>query len=111
MLTIARDRVRPVGNVDVVCGDAIALPLATGTVDAAFVATMLGEVPDPGACIAEIRRVLADGGTLAVAETRRDSDFIPLDALRRLVEPHAFVFVTRHGVGWQYVAQFRAERR
>ena len=108
MLTIARERVARHTHVHVACGDAMDLPLATGSLDAAFVATMLGEVPDPGACIAEVRRVLADGGSLSIAETRRDSDFIPLDALRQLVEAHRFTFVGRRGPRWQYVAQFRA---
>ncbi len=43
---------------------------------------MLGEVPDREGCIAEIRRVLRTGGHATFAETRRDSDFIPLEALR-----------------------------
>ena len=108
MLVIARDRVREARNIRFACGDAVALPLASGTFDAVFVATMLGEVPDPAACVSEIRRVLVDGGTLVVAETRRDSDFIPIDALRRMIEPHGFDFVGRRGVRWQYAAQLRA---
>jgi hypothetical protein len=28
-------------------------------------------------------------------------------AFQRLAQPHGFVFVARHGIRWQYVAQFR----
>jgi hypothetical protein len=45
---------------------------------------------------------------VAVVETRRDSDFIPMPQLQALVERHSFRFLERRGVNWQYVARFRA---
>ena len=105
MLVLARERVRAAGFVG---ADAMALPLASDRLDGAFVATMLGEVPDRDVCIGVVRRVLRRGGILAVAETRRDSDFIPLDDLRALVERHGFAFDRSSGIRWQYVARFRA---
>jgi ubiquinone/menaquinone biosynthesis C-methylase UbiE len=107
MVRIARDRVAA-PNAAFACGDAIALPFASSRFDAVFVATMLGEVPDRSACIAEVRRVLKAGGVLAVAETRRDSDFIDLTGLRALVEQRCFTFDGSSGIRWQYVARFVA---
>ena len=106
MLRLARERLGGRANVGYVASDAQALPIASDRFDAAFLATMLGEVPDPGACLDEVRRILKPGGVLAVAETRRDSDFIGLADLRALVEPHRFAFRGRSGHAWQYVAHF-----
>ena len=108
MVTLARDRLVDGAKTAFVQADAVSLPFAEGSLDVVFLATMLGEVPDPDACISQVHRVLAPGGVLAVAETRRDSDFIPLTGLRQLVERHSFEFLGRRGPGWQYVARFRA---
>ena len=88
--------------------DAVHLPFRSGRFDAVFVATMLGEIPEVGPCITEIRRVLAPSGAVSFCETRRDSDFIPLRTLTRLVEPHGLQFVDRRGHRWQYLARYRA---
>jgi ubiquinone/menaquinone biosynthesis C-methylase UbiE len=107
MLGLARqrlDRQRPAGFVQ---ADGSALPLASRSFDAVFIATVLGEIPDSGTCLEDVHRVLRPDGTLSVAETRRDSDFIAPAALQRLVEPRGFEFVARHGIRWQYIARFR----
>jgi ubiquinone/menaquinone biosynthesis C-methylase UbiE len=108
MLVLARGRLAGRRGVSFVQADALALPMATGCLDAVLVATMLGEVPDPGRCVGELRRVLRPGGVMAVSETRRDSDFIALAALRSLVEPRRFRYLGRRGVGLQYTARFEA---
>ncbi|HMK12762.1 MAG TPA: methyltransferase domain-containing protein, partial [Acidimicrobiales bacterium] len=56
--------------------DASKLPFSSASFHAVFVSAMLGEVPDRGSALAEIRRVLRDAGHATFAETRRDSDFI-----------------------------------
>ena len=88
--------------------DATRLPFATDCADAVFVSAMLGEVPDRDQCLAEIKRVLRPGGHATFAETRRDSDFIPIAELEALVVPHGFELIDRHGIRWQYVARFGA---
>jgi len=89
-------------------GDGAVLPFAGNAFDVVFVATVLGEIPDRDGCLREVRRVLRAGGTLAIAETRRDSDFVPITSLQPSVEPHGFVLRGRHGLRWQYVACFDA---
>ena len=51
-------------------------------------------------------RASADS-VVAIAETRHDSDFIALPALKALTAEHGFRFADKHGFGWQYVARFR----
>jgi ubiquinone/menaquinone biosynthesis C-methylase UbiE len=109
MLLVARGRVEGIDNVSFAQADACSLPLGAGLYDAVLLATMLGEVPDRDGCIDEVRRVLRPGGLLAIAETRRDSDFIALGSLRALLERHGFSFVDRRGIAWQYVATFRSD--
>jgi len=108
MLRINRTRL-PEGAVGgLLVGDAMALPFRDAIFDSAFVATMLGEVPDPLRALAEIRRVLRLGGVASFAETRRDSDFLSLSKLTPLVEGCHFSFLNRRGPRWQYVANFAA---
>jgi SAM-dependent methyltransferase len=54
--------------VRVVAGTADHLPLAAGSVDAVVVSGVLCSVPDPGAALAELRRVLRPGGELRFYE-------------------------------------------
>jgi uncharacterized protein len=108
MLQLARARLTDRAGIGFVQADAMSLPFSTASVDAVLIATVLGEVPDPDACVAEARRVLRQGGMASFAETRRDSDFIGLASLTDLVQRHSLSFVDRRGFRWQYVARFRA---
>jgi ubiquinone/menaquinone biosynthesis C-methylase UbiE len=107
MLDIAGKRLGHAVNVSLAQANACALPIGTGQFDAVLLATMLGEVPNQDQCIEEVRRVLRPGGIVAIAETRRDSDFIPWPSLRELLVRHQFSVVDRRGVGWQYVGRFQ----
>ena len=105
MLAMARPRA---AGARFVRGDAAVLPFASGAFDGVLVATVVGEVPDRTAFLHELRRVLRRGGVLSVAETRRDSDFVRVDALRTEVASAGFAFHGRNGPRWQYVARFEA---
>jgi ubiquinone/menaquinone biosynthesis C-methylase UbiE len=107
MVAIAKQRMTGRANVAAVQADAASLPFRPRAIDAALVATMLGEVPDRGGCIGEIASALRIGAIVTIAETRRDSDFISFAALRALVERYGLRFIDRHGIAWQYVARFR----
>jgi ubiquinone/menaquinone biosynthesis C-methylase UbiE len=60
--------------------DARELPFEDGSFDAAYLVTVLGEIPDPAAAIREIRRVLKPGGRLVVGEFA-DRHYVPLVTL------------------------------
>jgi ubiquinone/menaquinone biosynthesis C-methylase UbiE len=47
-------------------GDAAALPIPTGTISAIFAAGLIHHLPDPAAGLAELARVTATGGRLAI---------------------------------------------
>jgi ubiquinone/menaquinone biosynthesis C-methylase UbiE len=51
-----------------VCAKAEALPFKSGAFDTVAISLVLCSVPDPGAALAEVRRVLAGAGTLRALE-------------------------------------------
>ena len=64
-------------------GDATELPYEDGSMDAVVLTAVLGEIPEPGAALREIRRVLRPGGRLVVGELFGDPHFTTLGSLRR----------------------------
>lgn len=69
MLQVGTRRLRRTdGTVRFVAGDALALPFRTGAFDAATISFGLRNVADPGAALAEMRRVTRPGGRLLVCE-------------------------------------------
>jgi ubiquinone/menaquinone biosynthesis C-methylase UbiE len=70
MLAMAARRGAPV---DYVAGDALALPVADGTFDAAVATQVYEYVADMPAALAEARRALKPGGRLLILDTDWDS--------------------------------------
>lgn len=64
-------------------GDATALPYEDASVDAVVLTAVLGEIPDTGAALREIRRVLKPGGRLVVGELFGDPHFTTRASLER----------------------------
>lgn len=64
-------------------GDATDLPYEDNSIDAVVLTAVLGEIPDPGAALLEIRRVLRPAGRLVVGELFGDPHFTTLGSLRR----------------------------
>jgi ubiquinone/menaquinone biosynthesis C-methylase UbiE len=89
MLELARQRLERIGlaNFTTVCGLAEKLPFRDESFDVAFMAAVLGEVPDRVAAIKEAARVLCSGGRLSTTEAAGDPDRVQddeLDALAKL---------------------------
>ncbi|HMF03883.1 MAG TPA: class I SAM-dependent methyltransferase [Acidimicrobiia bacterium] len=84
------------------------LPYPDDGFDAAYLVTVVGEIPDPDVALRELRRVLRPGGRLAVGEVIVDPDYTSLGELRCRAEACGFRFVQRHGSPFAYVAQFEA---
>jgi arsenite methyltransferase len=75
MLAIARSRQPPPSSAPVAHtrGDAVGLPFADGSFDAAVSTQVYEYVPDMPRALAEVRRVLRPGGRLAILDTDWDS--------------------------------------
>jgi ubiquinone/menaquinone biosynthesis C-methylase UbiE len=81
---------RGVPDVDIRTAAADALPHADGAFDLVYMVTVIGELGDPQAALAEIRRVLRPGGTFAVTEEVFDPHYMRAPKVRRLCEAAGF---------------------
>lgn len=68
MLRAARRRLHQTGNVDIRSGDLCALPIDSGTCDAALLVLALAYVADPAAAVTEAARILRPGGRLVMVD-------------------------------------------
>lgn len=87
-------------------GDGRWLPFADQTFDVVFTVAVLGEVPDPRACVREIHRVLRSGGTFSNTEQPGDPDFLPPNVVCEMAESAGFGFVEQFGNGKNYTVNF-----
>ena len=96
---------RGVPNVNPTRGDATDLPYEDDSVDAVVLTAVLGEIPDQGAAMREIERVLKPGGRLVVGELFGDPHFTAPGALRAVGESVGLRFVDRSGPAFGYFAR------
>ena len=102
---------RGVRNLEPTQGDARSLPYADASFDAVFMVTVLGEVPDQDAALAELARVLKPGGRLVNGEIVLDPDFVGLRSLEARARAHGLELDDRSGIPLAYFARLvkRAE--
>jgi SAM-dependent methyltransferase len=96
-----------VGNLSATCGDATRLPYGDQVFDAAFLNTVLGELPAADAAIRELRRVVKPDGRLVVGEIVVDPDFISLRELCCQLSRAGFVSDRKSRSSLAYLARFR----
>ena len=109
MIAAVDRKVREAGltNVETHVASAYDLPLEEGSVDRAFMVTVLPEIPDRQRALAELRRVLKPGGVLSVTEELMDPDYPLARTTIRWVEEAGFELTERHGNWWVYTLNFR----
>lgn len=111
MLEKARRHLESAGFTDVgfTTGEASEeFPFPDNMFDTAFLAAVIGEVPDQPACICSLSRVLKPGGRLVFLEMFPDPDRLGVHELRALAEPAGFDFVGASGNRWKDLVTFRA---
>ena len=100
-------RERGIDNIEARTGDATALPYENESFDAAYLVTVLGEVPDQAAALRELRRVLRPGGRAVFGETVLDPHVVGLGSLRERAETAWLRFDASTGVpAIGYLARF-----
>jgi SAM-dependent methyltransferase len=104
--TLRRAADQGLGNVVPCQGDARRLPYADATFDAAYLVTVLGEIPDQGAALRELRRVLKPGGRLVVGELFGDPHWVRHTTLVRRAADAGLRFDRRSGPPLGYFARF-----
>jgi ubiquinone/menaquinone biosynthesis C-methylase UbiE len=92
-------------NVSPTQGDAQALPYEDASFDAVVLITVLGEIPDQDAAMAEIARVLRPGGRLVVGELFGDPHYTSPTALRERADSAVMRFEERSGPSLGYFAR------
>jgi ubiquinone/menaquinone biosynthesis C-methylase UbiE len=110
MLAKARHKLQEAGHHDVgyTAGQAgAALPFPAGTFDAAFLAEVIGEVPDKQACVRSLAVVLKPGGKLVFHEAFLDPDRLSVPELRALCEPAGFTLDRSEESRWKDIVRFR----
>lgn len=110
MTRILRERLDEahVTNAAPLVGEAGNLPLANGSVDAAYLVHVLGEIPNRPAALAELRRVIKPGGTLSVLETLTDPDYQLEATVRDLCAATGFALLDHHRRRLGYTLTFAA---
>jgi ubiquinone/menaquinone biosynthesis C-methylase UbiE len=101
-----RARAQGIASIVPARADARELPFPDGTFDAAYLVTVLGEIPDPGAAVRELRRVLAPSGRLVVGEFF-DRHFVPFTDLLRFAGKADLEMSARLGPPLAYLARLR----
>jgi SAM-dependent methyltransferase len=100
--TMLRAGGRGLSNINPTRADATAMPCDDGTYDAAFLVTVLGEVPDQDAALRELARVLKPGGRLIVGELLGDPHYVRLAPLRLRASGAGFTYERRVGSAFGY---------
>lgn len=104
--TLRRAGERAVGNITPTQGDARELPYADATFDAAYLVTVLGEIPDQEAALRELARVVKPGGRVVVGELFGDPHWVSPGKLQARAERAGLRFERRLGSPLGYFARF-----
>jgi len=107
--TATRAEQRGLGNiVGALATSSGRLPYDDASFDAAYMVSVLGEIPDPRQALTELRRVLKPGGRLIVGEIAVDPDFIAPRWLSSMAAKAGLRLGRRVGPPFAYNAQFVA---
>ena len=106
-LTLTRARERGLANVVAEQGDARQLPYPDDTFDAAYLVTVLGEVPDQELALRELARVVKPDGRVVDGELFGDPHWVAPGALQRRAATAGLEIDHRVGSPIAYFARMR----
>jgi ubiquinone/menaquinone biosynthesis C-methylase UbiE len=106
---MGRARAAGITSIAATNADARQLPFPDATFDAAYLVTVLGEIPDPAAAVCELRRVLKPSGRLVVGEFL-DRHYVPIVDLMRYANAAGLELSGRLGPPLAYLARLRPDR-
>lgn len=104
--TLTRAEQREIRNIVALQGDARSLPFADDAFDAAYLVTVLGEIPDQEAALRELARVVKPSGRVVVGELFGDPHWVSPGKLRLRAERSGLRFERRLGSPLGYFARF-----
>jgi ubiquinone/menaquinone biosynthesis C-methylase UbiE len=104
--TLLRAEQRELRNIVALQGDACALPFGDDAFDAAYLVTVLGEIPDQEAALRELARVVKPSGRVVVGELFGDPHWVSPSKLRQRAERSGLRFEQRLGGPLGYFARF-----
>ena len=109
MIAAAEKKTREAGltNVETHVASAYDLSLKDGSVDRAFLVTVLPEIPDRHRALLELHRVLKPGGILSITEEFLDPDYPLARTVVRWAREVGFELAERHGNWFVYALNFR----
>jgi len=105
----ARAQAEGIINLEARTADVYALPFHDSEFDAAYMITVIGEIPQPGRAFSEFRRVLKDGGTLAFSELLMDPDYPTRRTLVKLAGQAGFKLKSQSGSFFSYTLVFEKD--
>jgi ubiquinone/menaquinone biosynthesis C-methylase UbiE len=108
MIERVQRRVQRAGakNIEARLADVYALPFDTGALDAAYMITVIGEIPEPERAMREIRRALKPTGTLSFSELFIDPDYPLASTTIRRAQAAGFQLKRRFGGFFSYTLMF-----
>jgi ubiquinone/menaquinone biosynthesis C-methylase UbiE len=104
--TMRRAAERGIANITPTLADATRMPFEDDSFDAAFLVTVLGEVPDQDAALKELARVLKPGGRLVVGELMGDPHYVTLGSMRLRAAAAGLSYQQRTGNALGFFARF-----
>jgi ubiquinone/menaquinone biosynthesis C-methylase UbiE len=109
MIAAVEEKAREAGlsNIETHIANAYDLPLDDGSVDRAFLVTVLPEIPDRHRALLELHRVLRPGGVLSITEEFLDPDYPLARTTIRWAEEAGFDLTERHGNWFVHTLNFQ----
>jgi ubiquinone/menaquinone biosynthesis C-methylase UbiE len=98
-------------NLIAVLGDASLPIVPEASFDVVFLVTVLGEIPDRAAALAQAYRALRPGGVLSITETMTDPHYQSRSTVKQLAEAAGFRLTSIHGGWWMFTANFEKPDR